>query len=614
MKEFIDHGIAAPVSRSRGITAITDAEGRNHILVWLMDEDNRASLLVIDAETGETKQLPRPEADVPFHVLHASNNRFYTMFGGVFLEFDIDKGAFTFEGNPKGGRMAMSMTERDGKIYVATYPDAQLVIFDPETRTLSAHGPHRKENWMQYPSKVAVDKEGWVYLAIGNDASNLVAYDPATKEPRQLTPEGVRQQGRADVHTAINGKVYGRHHTSLPPFELLAGEIREASEVVAAAPMRVGSQDSIFRNFGDGSRLEEIDLNTRTLVIQPPGGEAPQRLSFDYKSSGAHIQSVIDADDGRIYGSTGHPLRFFRYDPKKDEFLHRGLEKWNGHINALVDSGTMIYGGIYGPDRLIQYDVSREWGDTLGDNPKELAKPGKPIGRPHAILVHPDGEHVILAGTPGYGLPGGGLLFYSISSGEHTILDHTQLIENQSTMALTVLPNGDLVGGTTTRAGTGGESRTKEAELYLFDWDNRKIVFREAVVPGTREIRDLATGPDGLVYGLAQGEEFFVFDPSKREVVHRENLGSYGAIAGGQAPRVLHYSKEHDAFVVLFQNSMVAIEPGTFRHRRLAKIPTDAYAGMGRLDDRIYFSSGAHIWSYQLPATPWFEDAGEAGN
>ena len=45
------HGVATPISSSRGTVATVDGEGRNAVLLWLFDHRGGYALLMIDAET-----------------------------------------------------------------------------------------------------------------------------------------------------------------------------------------------------------------------------------------------------------------------------------------------------------------------------------------------------------------------------------------------------------------------------------------------------------------------------------------------------------------------------------------------------------------------------------
>ncbi len=82
---------------------------------------------------------------------------------------------------------------------------------------------------------------------------------------------------------------------------------------------------------------------------------------------------------------------------------------------------------------------------------------------------------MVLAGTPDYGLTGGGLLFWDSEKKQSALLTHNDVLQWQSTMSLVALPNGELLGGTTTAPGTGGERKATQAELYIMDMKTKKV-------------------------------------------------------------------------------------------------------------------------------------------
>ncbi|HJN18311.1 MAG TPA: hypothetical protein QGH10_22610, partial [Armatimonadota bacterium] len=251
---------------------------------------------------------------------------------------------------------------------------------------------------------------------------------------------------------------------------------------------------------------------------------------------------------------------------------------------------------------LYEYDVNRPWADRDEEdpNPRDLGQGNPHIGRPHALLAHPDGRHLIMGGTPGYGLTGGGLFIYDLEERSGVVLSEDDLLPEHSTNCLVALPDGNLVGGTTTMPGTGGETLAEEAELYVFDFAERKVAWREAILPGRSRIMDLLVAPDGLVYGLAVDSTFFVFDPVRREVIHQEPLKTYGSLAGAQAPRVMALGPDGNIYA-LFNTAIVRIEPGTFEHEKLADTPAPAVAGIALVGGRLYFCSNAELWSYGVP-------------
>ena len=601
-----DHGVAAPVARSRGAAATVDGEGRNVILVYLSDHRACMSLAVIDARTGKTKQVDVPphNHDSPFAVILSSKNSFFSHFGTTFMEFDPAKRAFTFSGKTDD-RVAMSMTEdADGVIWAGTYPKSHILGYDPASRTLTDYGSVNQETWPQYPRSIAVDAEGWVYVGIGSTYSHIVALNPTTKEIVPLAGEDERIKGGGYVMAGKDGKVYGRPNQKAKWCELRGG--RRLPTTVAkrppAAPIRAGSQEYVGTGFPDGSRIVELDIPERFAVIRDAGGEQTRRIAFDYATEGSHIISVAAGPDGGIYGSTGHPLRVYRYDPAADKMTNHGLLDYNGHWNAVTTMGDKLYGGQYGHGILWEYDPAQEWAAESKEspNPKKLVQSSPAINRPHELLAHPDGKHLVLAGTPGYGRTGGGLHIYSVETGKAELLTHEQLLLNLSTTCLEALSPDLLVGGTATWPGTGGETLAKQAELYLFDFPKRQVTWHEAVLPGVPAIRDLKQGADGLVYGLADGPVLFVFDPEARKLVHRQKVTQYGGLAGGQAPRTLLLGPDKSIYAY-FQKAVVRIESEPFRHEAVVKPAVDIQIGIALVGGRFYFARGSHVYSCEAP-------------
>ena len=53
--------------------------------------------------------------------------------------------------------------------------------------------------------------------------------------------------------------------------------------------------------------------------------------------------------------------------------------------------------------------------------------------------------------------------------------------------------------------------------------------------------------------------------------------------------------------VALFRDAIVRIEPGTFKHTRLAKPPVGISVGIVLRDGRLYFTDASRLWSYKVP-------------
>jgi hypothetical protein len=319
------------------------------------------------------------------------------------------------------------------------------------------------------------------------------------------------------------------------------------------------------------------------------------------------------APDHTICGGTAFPMCFFQYDPRKDAWTNRAAY---GQWNTVARQGKRFFVGGYTGGVLLEWDPFQPWNPApaslmpgaASSNPRLLTQCAPVINRPHRLLAHPDGRTIVMGGTPDYGYTGGGLLFWDRKTQKRLLLTDEQVLPNQSTMSLVALPDGKLLGGTTTAPGTGGEKKVSEAELYLIDMATKRLEWHQALFPGVQEYTDLCLGPDGLVYGFADRRRFFVFDAAQRKVIHQqETEATFGPTSSQQGPRVFVLGPK-GAVYVLFRKGIARIEPGPalrvgapFRISLLAPPPVPITCGGDILDGRIYFANGSHVYSYKLP-------------
>ncbi|NLE68306.1 MAG: hypothetical protein GX608_12875 [Lentisphaerae bacterium] len=602
-KGFADHGIAAPVSENRGTAAAVDGKGRNLALVWLHGVRGAFALLEVDADTGRSAQLSVPfpaDGDTPYSTLLSRGNRFYTHFGGHFCEYDPAARAFTFVTNT-APQMAMNIIEdENGVIWSVTYPQSGLVSFDPKTRAFKDYGQLYKQNWAQYPGGLSLDDAGWVYWGVGNTMFQAIAFDPRSKTVKTLVAEKDRRPGSASVFRAGNGKVYvsvGRKDGWL---ECHAGS---ACEVEGRPPGRAAfgrRRDQM--SFPDGRRLAKVDLVERELVVAGPATNDAKRVRFDYESEGSNMRSIIVAPDGMISGTTMHSARFYSYDPRSDRWVRHGTYKpWN----SVCLQGGRVFAGCYTGGILLEWDPAREWVEPgrTNSNPRVLFACAPVINSPRRILAHPDGKTIILAGRPGYGRTGGGLLFWDRSAETPTLLAHTNVAPNLSTYSLVALPGGKLLGGTATRTGQGGEVKAKEAELFIMDMATKAVEWSKAPFPGVQFYRDLALARDGLVYGFADQRKLFVFDPVRRKVIHEEDIGEkIGPVIPAEGSGVFVPGPGGELYV-LFERGIGRLRPEKRDIVLLAEspLPISGDCGGACLDGRLYFASSSHLCSFKLP-------------
>jgi outer membrane protein assembly factor BamB len=603
--DFVDHGVGAPSMELRGVFAVADDQNRPLVLAWGLSSGHRggsrSTLLVVDVEAGTTMQMDPPIDLIgsPFYNILSTGGRLYTMYGGTLLGFDVNaRGWAVAERTAYGGNIAGSLTQADdGRIFAGIYHNnAPLISFNPRTGELVDHGSIRECDWQQYPVFTASDDAGWVYLGVGWTESAILAYDPATDTKLDLTPDHLRQRGYGRVFRHTDGNVYGHFSPDKTWYRFHEGKAEAIGDepVVPLKPYVAAAWSSNVVAFPDGRRIDNIDLRDRRLVIGDPQSDQPRTIELEYETEGADLRSIIELPDGRIFGSGHHPTQHFTFTPGSKK-----LEHWTpfeqgqsvGTFHAVAVQDGRLYAGSYSGGKLYVYDQV-----IAGTQPKELYEARAVVNVPNVLLAHPDGNHLILGGRPGYGATGGGLLIYDIATNQATLLTHEQVVPGHSTAALVALPDGDLIGGTHMRPGHGGRNVEGEAVLYRFDWEQRQVAARYVPVPGAQEIRDITLAPSGLVFGITPDAILFAFDPQTERTVGQTSLEQYGTPAGSVAPRILHAGA--DGFVyALFANRIVQIDQETLEHRSIGESPTPINVGFFATDGRLYFFSSSHLWS-----------------
>ena len=283
-----------------------------------------------------------------------------------------------------------------------------------------------------------------------------------------------------------------------------------AGAQVAESNLKGGAQNLVDREFPSGRRLVSVDMHDRTLVTRDASGQQ-KTVKFNYTTQGAALTFVCATGDNKVCGGTRFPMHTFYYNAGDNKFDSKQLPR---QPNVMAALGSRLYVAAYPDGKLFQESENgkNEFSEVLNAYPS--------INRPHAMLIMGGGSQIALAGTPEYGTTGGGMMFWNRSSGQKSRIDHWHLVPNHSVQAMVELSNGMLLGGTTVAPGTGGVTKaTDSSELFLMDANTHEVRWRGAPVPGAKTITDLTVGADGLVYGLADSVDLFVFNPNNRQVV-----------------------------------------------------------------------------------------------
>ena len=590
---FVDHGIPTPVAQTRGVVSTVDQSGQDVILTWLQDWRGGYAILMVNAETGASQQFDvpfKPDGDEPSAIYLSSKNRLYTLFNSQFVEFDVASKRFTFHGKVNG-KTAMSLTEdKDGRIWAATYPNNQLVSFNPQNSSLQNHGQLAKESWTQYPRSIAVDAHGWVYVGSGLAASQIYAYNIQSHATQALLSSSQRVSGTAVVTQSQSNVVYARNGRQ--QFMLTNGKASglSAGAQVAESNLKGGAQNLVDREFPSGRRLVSVDMHDRTLVTRDASGQQ-KTVKFNYTTQGAALTFVCATGDTKVCGGTRLPMHTFYYNAGANKFDSTQLPR---QPNVMAALGSRLYVAAYPDGKLFQESENgkNEFSEVLNAYPS--------INRPHAMLIMGGGSQIALAGTPEYGTTGGGMMFWNRSSGQKSRIDHWHLVPNHSVQAMVELSNGMLLGGTTVAPGTGGVTKaTDSSELFLMDANTHEVRWRGAPVPGAKTITDLMVGADGLVYGLADSVDLFVFNPNNRQVVSVNRFSKdLGPSVYAQGTRAFVKGADGSIYVLLY-NGIGKVDTKAHTVSRVVSSPVRITVGGAAANGRIYFGSNNHLYSWK---------------
>jgi hypothetical protein len=420
-----------------------------------------------------------------------------------------------------------------------------------------------------------------------------------------MLAENEQGKGSAYVYRDLDGKVYGQalRGSNEKWNEFHKGNRRKLSSHVDIHPKPIvtGDQGLFHARFPNGDKILGCDLIGRKISIAGNKDDAVTTVPFEYTSEGPQIMGVAADSTGTICGGTMFPFRAFSFDPKIAAWTRQpAWFQWN----TLASQGGHLFVGGYPGGFLLEWDPTKPWVNTQkghdDSNPAYLTDCTPEIHRPDRLFAYPDGKTIIMGGGPQYGYTGGGLLFWDRQNRSRILLTDKQVITDQSTLSLVALQDGQLLGGTTTEPGTGGEKKARHAELYTMDFATKKLGWHAAVLPETQRYTDLFVGPSGLVFGVADRKIFFVFNPSTKSLVYQKDVsGDFGLSASEQGPRVF-VADTNGSIYVLFQKGVTLLDPKTFGLKLVAETPVPVEAGGAYLDGRIYFTNRSHLCSVSV--------------
>lgn len=478
------------------------------------------------------------------------------------------------------------VSDADGRIYTATYPNAKLLSYDPRTGETRDYGSVVKDAAYGYTG-VLVDDEVWIGTGT---VPHIIAVKRNTGAMREIaipemfiknvqyisklskrgnyvfakfSPAGITDAAMYNLHTKEwkqapagiadstepddTGTVYFLYNRQLHSYNLETGKAEETG--MAKTPARRGLSGK-QRTYDIG--LVNIDGKKAVVGMTTEGNlwryfpetGAGDTLKAEVQESAAKIVGFSTGPDGRIYaGAKFGSGMIGRIDPA----THK-IERITGPVQAegVGGKGNTILIGEYTGAGLNVGDLSKPW--SWGSNPRKVFNLGRggPYYQDRIWTIEPAGDRFALGTIPEPGQNGGALTFFDPVTGKYEV--HRDVVKKQSVIDLTSR-DGLLYGATAVHGGSGTEEEAKEACLFIWDLAAGKKIWEGVPVPGSPVISSLTWTPDGLLWGISETGEVFEFDPQNRKVLRIKSVCSSANTHPWGNHSSLVYNEQTDAFL-----------------------------------------------------------------
>jgi hypothetical protein len=564
---FADLG--TPLSSLTIMQGVFAADAAGNQAVYAVPAGENAQLNIVDPVTNTLEEaIPLPGASGSWAITAASDGRIYvgSYSNGELYQYDPATDQVADLGQPVPGEQYIyGLTPGlDGKVYGGTYPHAHAFAYDPTTGKSTDYGS--LSDTEKYARSAAFDSDdNALYVGLATPTAKIIRVDAATGARQDVTPPAMDGKQVSDMAYA-DGKVFANvdnnlwvidaaTNTAVSLTNSATGQVTDSYPVSSRliSPPRGGA---VYFT-GLDRVLARFDLVTDTITPLESDG-APVTVNgagIAYGWITVDGKELLYCKYGNYSGAmfsydpqTGVKTDFtapFRYVPSPLENVIVDPQSQQVYVNAFLNGSTMIYDPATGVStataRLGQVE-GWVWLDgklyagsypdgridvldpTAPESPTTLFSLNADYGqnRPDTLLATPD--RLYIATTPGYGLYGGALTVYDFAT--KTFAVHRDVVPDQ-TVASLVLDGDTLFGGSSIDGGQGTDPIASEAKLFTWDTATGSKTGEYTPVPGARSINELTLGPDGNIWGMADGT-LFVFDPKTDTVVDTVSVFSGG--------------------------------------------------------------------------------------
>lgn len=583
---FTDLGPAVPA-----LTLMRGVVGRNAAgqpVLFSVPAGVDAHLNGINLITRELEvDVPMVGASGSWSQAVASDGRIYVgpYTNGHLYRYDPVTKVMDDLGNAAGESYLYGVTPgKDGKVYAGTYPNAKVIEYDPATNQIRDFGS--TSTLQKYVRGLGYDSDREaLYAGLYTPRPNLVRIDIATGAHTDVTPAGIPAGTGISEVKYLAGTVFFSVDTKMCAMDPETGALKQFTngDTGETVPyVLVGSRYlSALRNgvvHFTGGTFKLTTLDPVTLTFREvkdangasfPGSVSAMSLDWITTADGREVLTGINGNySGNIYeydpaahtvtgwtapfhwvpqsliqilpGLAGSPFagKVFNnaylngsgsvYDIAAGTFTATPrpgqVENWTWHDDK-------IWMGVYPTGSIKVWDPAVA-GST--SNPRTLFALKEPHAqiRPQAMVSTAD--RLYIGTAPDYGQTGGALTIMRYDDESYQVFRHIVADQTICAIAIDEAPSTPVgYGGSSITAGTGGDPVATEAKLFRFDPVTGVKTGEWAPVPKAYSVNELSIGPDGRLWGLADGT-LFVFDQDSESFVAKLVLraGTVGSNSG----------------------------------------------------------------------------------
>jgi hypothetical protein len=437
----------------------------------------------------------------------------------ILMSYHAPSDTFADLGTLDGTRMlsGLDMQEgADGSIWIGAYATpCELFRHFPIGGRMQGYGVVDPDDHYAY---VNCGEDGTVACLVRMAQPHVVLVDPESGKMKPVGPVEDKNTGTGSIslYKGTDGLLYIESHKGHFRLEGMGCKPVESAPSPCLPPTTLP----------DGTKISVADIwgrQARIRLTRPDGKSTI--IDTNYNASGSELYITRAGPDGKLYGSSALPLRFFSFDPVTGQGENHGqCNTACGQIYSLDWLESRLYFCSYTHAILSVYDPTKaitfpegphdESGQpTLQDdpgwpirmvndvNPRQLGRMDTTAYRPRDMVAGPGGK-VWVTSVPDYGMWGGTLSWYDPKTDSFGGA-HRTIYPDCSPYCITHLAEDDqLAIGFSIYGGSGTMPRAKKTGFALWEPQTDKPVWLGDFGLSIIGVMDIETAGEGLAYAI----------------------------------------------------------------------------------------------------------------